>query len=67
MSEIATDQNSEMRYYTVISNIIDELDLSPLAIALYFHYKRWANSEKKEIVSVKDLAKRIDFNRFSEK
>jgi hypothetical protein len=53
-----TDQNNEFKYFTQVSNIIDELDLSPLAIALYFHFKRWANAKHKQIVSVRDLMKK---------
>lgn len=55
MPEIITDLNSEFSNYTIVSNLIDELDLSPLAIALYFHYKRWANAKSKRPLSVKDL------------
>ena len=40
--QIITDETSERKYFTMIANFIDDLPLSPLAIALYFHYKRWA-------------------------
>lgn len=53
-----TDKNKEFGNYTTISNLLDELDLSPLAIALYFHFKRWANAEHKKDVAVKDLMKK---------
>jgi hypothetical protein len=56
--ETVTDNNNERRYFTQICNLIDELDLSPLAIALYFHYKRWANSENKKSPGVKFLTKK---------
>ena len=28
--------------FTQVPNIVDEIDLSPLAIALYLHYRRWS-------------------------
>jgi hypothetical protein len=33
--------------FTQIPNLIDELSLSPLAIALYFHYARWTGSRRR--------------------
>ena len=53
--EDITDETTEKVYFTQVCNLIDELDLSPLAIALYFHYKRWAFTENKPQHGVKFL------------
>jgi hypothetical protein len=45
-------------YFTQIPNLIDELDLSPLALALYFHYKRWSAAKIKHAPNVRFLMKK---------
>jgi len=45
--------SSPRKYFTQIPNLIDELDLSPLAIALYFHYARWSATRIKHTPNVR--------------
>jgi hypothetical protein len=57
--ESVSDHSSERKYFTQVCNIIDELDLSPLAIALYLHYKRWSGTIKKASPGLKFLTKKF--------
>lgn len=44
--------------FTRMPNLIDELDLSPLAVALYFHYARWSGAKSKRPPGVRTLGKK---------
>lgn len=51
----SSDATTEKKYFTQICNLIDELDLSPLAIALYLHFKRTSFNGEFEKNGVKFL------------
>jgi DNA-binding MarR family transcriptional regulator len=42
-----------------VPNLLDELDLSPLAFRLYFSYLRWEGANRKHCPSVRTLTKKF--------
>jgi hypothetical protein len=55
MNESVKDSSQDRRYFTQVCNLIDDLDLSPLGLALYLHYKRWSAAKDKKAPGVKEL------------
>jgi hypothetical protein len=49
----------DRKYFTVVPNLLDELDLSPIAFRLYFHLRRIAGEEVEIRKSTKKLADKV--------
>lgn len=59
MAEKLKDNSQDRKYFTQVCNLVDDLDLSPVAIALYLHYKRWSAAENRKSPGVKELMKKF--------
>lgn len=53
------DQNSDRKYFTMLPNVIDDLDLSVIAFRLYVHYRRVAGENGSAKIGVRALAKKF--------